>query len=155
MKKKSIAIILVLILLGIILILICNKKVNLNIKKFSFNAINGMTIESITEYKIECTNKCIAKIKPNGKNYDEVKEFYITDSDVVKLEKILNKYNVIGWDGFSEMDSDVLDGNSFSMEISLEEGKTIIASGYMKYPENYKTVTNEIDKLFIDLYSKH
>ena len=76
----------------------------------------------------------------------------ITKKEVKKIENILKKYEVYKWDGFNKSDQNVLDGNSFDISIILKNKETIRAYGYMKYPNNYREVKNELDNIFMEIY---
>ena len=50
--------------------------------------------------------------------------------------------------GFNKSDRYVLDGNSFSLSISMNNDEYVSASGYMKWPKNYKEVKEELITFF-------
>ena len=148
MKKIIISI----IVIGIVLLLIalCKGGSNMeikSIKSFSFFYTTGYAMNADVRYEVECTEKCIAKIKLNGVEEEKAIKKEVSSSDIRILEDILNKYNVNKWDGFNKTDKNVLDGNSFSLNIVLND-KSISASGYMKWPNNYGEFKKEIDMLF-------
>lgn len=64
-----------------------------------------------------------------------------------ELSFIINTNNLERWDGFSKDDPHVLDGYSFNMLVKYDDGRTLEASGYEKYPENYDKVHEEIVEL--------
>ena len=59
------------------------------------------------------------------------------DESAAALMEIIDKYDVQSWDGFSEYNEYVLDGDGFQLEIWLTDGTHIQASGENKFPENY------------------
>ena len=73
----------------------------------------------------------------NGVNNNTNKE--IDKSEVNKLSKIIYNNKIYEWDGFGKNNNRVLDGYSFSLKVKYKNGKSITASGYMDYPNNYNT----------------
>lgn len=65
-------------------------------------------------------------------------------------EALCEKFERLGvrkWNGFSESDPDVCDGNMFSLDIELEDGSFISAHGSNAYPDNYHDFENCLYKL--------
>ena len=109
-------------------------------------------MNAYTRYEINKKDgKYIATIKQYGKSDEEAQKVEVSENKVKELESILNKYNVIKWNGFNQNDKNVLDGDSFSLSIHMEDDKDISASGYMKWPDNYKNVREELNSFFEDL----
>ena len=151
MKYKIIIIslIVILILICIIYFLFNKNKVEIkNIKSFSFTYTNGYSAYSYTYYYVSCNEKCLASIKPNDVPEEEKIEVEIQQETIDKLQDILIKYDVAKWNGFNKNDKSVLDGDSFSINIKMDNEKIITAHGYMKWPKNYSSVKKEIDELF-------
>lgn len=116
---------------------------------FHYSTVDGMAIWDGVDYSIDYEKgKYIAKIKNNGESSDNAKKVEISKDKVKKLEDILNKYKVGNWNGFRGNNKDVLDGSSFNLYIKLEDNTTIDASGYMKWPKNYREVREELDSFF-------
>ena len=119
------------------------------LRNFHYSTVDGMAIEDGVIYNIDYENgKYIAKIKNNGENSDDAKKVEISKYKVKKLESILNKYRVGSWNGFRGNNKDVLDGSSFDLYIKLEDNTKIDASGYMKWPKNYREVREEVESFF-------
>ena len=110
------------------------------------------TIHLYVRYELECKDKCLVTIKPNNLPEEEVFQTEVNNDVKHKIEKMLKKYHVEKWNNFNKHDPNVLDGNSFSIDISMKNGETISASGYMKWPENYGKVSNELDEIFMQFY---
>ncbi len=152
-----IGIVLIISLISVILLLIFNpfkKKIVIeNIDSFNYSYTTGWAMYSYVIYNIRKEDdKYIVRIKPDQISDDEAFETDVDIDFVKRLESILNKYNISSWDGFSKSDSNVLDGDSFSL--SLVVGEDVISShGYMMWPNNYRSVKNELDKLFMDFYN--
>ena len=80
------------------------------------------------------------------------KEYELSKEEVNTVIKKLNEYKIISWNGFRKTDKYVLDGNSFSMYIIYDGDKTISASGYMMWPNNYRNVRDYLDEKLGGLY---
>lgn len=126
------------------------KKINNihDIKKFHFSYTVGYHNEASIEYEVECNDKCSLKYKGEGITSENA-SIYEFDKDKLKeLESILNKYKVGRWNGFNKSDHNVLDGNSFSLSIKMNNDESVSASGYMKWPKHYKEVKEELVTFF-------
>lgn len=120
-----------------------------NIKVFHFTYTNGYAANAFTYYDVRLKEgKYVAYIKLNGVPAEEAESVEMTKEQVKKLEDILNKYKVYKWNGFDKTDKDVLDGDSFSLNLDMENGKSVVASGYMAWPDNYKEVKTELSTFF-------
>lgn len=152
-KILIICIIILIITITISYLLSNRKKTEIsNIKTLRFFYTTGYHINADVSYEINCKNKCIATIKPSGISNEEAFQKEVDNNVKNKIEKVLQKYHVEKWDGFNKIDKNVLDGNSFSINISMDDDKTINASGYMKWPENYSEVKKELNKIFMEIY---
>lgn len=158
MKTKILIIIgiCVLVIGGIILFFVLRKTEDTKItdlKKMKFSFTQGYMINSDTYYELENDDYgCKVTIKPY--EYDEASKasFYVDESISKNVLDVLNKYNVKKWDGFKGDNKYVLDGDTFSMNITLKNGTEITASGYMEWPENYSKVKSELEDIFMKLY---
>ncbi len=152
--KYAVIIIVVLLTISLLILILCNKKEKEKIESISslsFYYTNGYAINSDIRYEIDCKDKCIAIVKPYGKSDDEKIEVEINKETLNEIIDVLNKYDVIKWNGFSKSDHDVLDGDSFSMHFTYNDGKRVSASGYMMWPENYREVQKELDSIFKEI----
>ena len=122
-----------------------------SISSFEFRYTTGNALNDDVLYKINCDNKCNMIIKPIGYSIYEINEIQISNEVLNKIVDVLNKYNVSRWHNFNKSDNRVLDGYSFSLSIKQKNGKSISASGYMRYPKNYKKVKNELEEIFNEL----
>ena len=160
MKKIIYIIIPVIVLLTILLIIILQPKkeeeehyegkIN-SITHFSFYYSQGYAANSDIRYYIDCEDTCIAKIKPYGIDDEDIKEIEVDNAFIKKVVTVLNKYEVIKWNGFNKYAKDVLDGDSFSLILDANDNIYIQASGYMLWPDNYKEVREELNNLFNSL----
>lgn len=159
MKKIIIILGIIIVLAGIVTtVIVLNKKQTepeepyqeiKDISSLSFSYDKGYAINANISYKIRKEDeKYVATIKLYGVPEEEAKEVEISNDKIKEIESILNKYKVSKWDGFRKSDNNVLDGDAFSFSVSYEDQKTIYAHGYMKWPDNYREVRDELDKLF-------
>lgn len=161
MKNKMFVLIIIgLVILSVIFILCIvfrPKKTKISkIKSLSFSYSQGYSAYAYNRYSLEYKeNKYIATVKPYGIPDDDFVEVNVDENFVQKIEDILSKYNVGSWDGFHKSDKYVLDGDSFSLSVHFIDDTSISASGYMRWPENYGNVRNELDSLFIGLYDNN
>lgn len=151
----SIIIVLILVLIPILIFvlpLLKEKKIeNINHLRFSYST--GYHMNAYVIYEIDLVDgKYIAKIKPTDIEEEKTKEIEISKEKVKELEKELNKYHVSRWDGFNKSDKNVLDGDSFSISIRMNNDNNISASGYMMWPNNYREVKNYLDTTLGSLY---
>lgn len=85
---------------------------------------------------VHSRKNCLAKRRGGSMElYDEL---------VGKLSDI----GVMDWDGFDETDPDVCDGGGFWLEIELEDGRIITASGMNAYPKGYNELISILRGLF-------
>ena len=114
----------------------------------------GTMIDSYVYYDLKIKDdKYIAEIKPNNVPEENKITTEIKEEDIKKITELLKKYHVNKWNGFHKTDQNVLDGNSFSLNIYFKNGTSISASGYMIYPDNYREVCNELDNIFLSYYN--
>ena len=158
-KKVLVIICVVLVVLGIGLFFVLkpteeseSKKEIRNITYFSYSRDVSMAMNGVIKYSLDCDKICVASIKPDGVSEEDTKIVDVDSKFLKNLETILNKYKVIKWDGFDKSDDGVLDGRSFSLSIKYGNQDTISARGYMKWPDNYQKVRDELDDLFGALY---
>lgn len=119
-----------------------------NISHLYFSYTSGYAMYSYSTYELNCTDKCILTVKPNGVPDEEKKEVEIPKEKVKELESKLNEYHVTRWHGFNKNDKNVLDGDSFSFNLDYGDKKIIRASGYMMWPNNYSNVKSYIVNKF-------
>ena len=127
-----------------------------NIKYFHFSYSVGYAMNAYVIYELNYKDdKYIISIKPNGISDEEKKEVEVDNSFIQKLEEILKKYHVEKWNGFNKHDKNVLDGDSVSLNIRMENNDYLSASGYMKWPNNYGNVRGELDTIFMNIYNQN
>ncbi len=127
-----------------------------NIKHFSFSYTVGYAMNARVRYEIDYdNNEYKTSIIPNGIPDEDKLEIIINKEVIDRIEQVLNKYNISKWNGFDKVDKNVLDGDSFSLYLRMQNDKTIEASGYMKWPEDYGKVRSELDSIFMEIYNKN
>ena len=151
MNEKNI----VLLCLGVIVVIStltgCLKKkiVIENLKSFHYSYSVGYYMNAYVTYDIEKDNDdYIAKIKDAGMPPEEARTYNVTKKQIEEFETLLNENKIYVWNGFNKSDKNVMDGNSFSLSVNMEEKDGIYAHGYMKYPKNYGEVTGKIESWF-------
>ena len=157
MKKEIIIGLLILIVIIVIVILKPFKKriIILDISKLSFSYSTGYAMYSSVLYEINYQDgKYLLKIKPDQVPEEEAKEFELDENQIQEIINILTKYNVSSWNGFDKVDKNVLDGNSFTFKLKTKKSEEIYAHGYMKWPNNYREVRDELDNHFMNIYNR-
>ncbi|MBE6016532.1 MAG: hypothetical protein E7233_02830 [Lachnospiraceae bacterium] len=143
----------ILIIMGALLMisLLCgchgNVKVS-GITSFSYRFTTGNMVNADVFYGLEYKNgNYTATVKPNGEPEQNAKKIKVDKSFEENLRAILEKYKVSKWNGFNKTNKMVLDGNSFYLDIYMEEGD-ISAHGYMSWPNGYADFKDEVTVLF-------
>ena len=111
-----------------------------NIKHLYFTYTNGYAMYSYATYTLDCNDKCILKVKPDGVSEEETKEVEIPKEKIEEIANKLNEYHVSKWNGFNKNDKYVLDGDSFSFNLDYNDTDEVSAHGYMMWPNNYSNV---------------
>ena len=158
MKEKILWIIIAILSIVVIgaIFMFGNKKFKIeSIKSLHFSYSNGYMMYAYTTYDISLEDDTYyVTIKPYGISDEEAQKVKIDKKTINKLIDILNENDVSKWNNFHETDKYVLDGDSFSFSITTLEDKYISASGYMRYPKNYREVEDAFNNLFGPLYQK-
>lgn len=160
MKTKYIVIIMcsLIILFFIVLVLLLllpklNEKKIENINHLRFTYTTGYHMNASVSYEIDLVDgKYIVKVKPTDVPEEDTQEFELTKDKILEIENTLNEYHVSLWNGFHKSDKYVLDGDSFSMNITYNKENTISASGYMMWPKSYSNIRNYLDTELGRLY---
>lgn len=115
------------------------------VKSFSF-VRSGTNTEQVRSYRI-------ADI--NGGRFAQIELFYsyyivlpMTDDDMAAFSAMVSELSIDDWNGFSETDPDVIDGESFSLHIELTDGRTISVDGFNCFPANYFEDSMHIEAFF-------
>lgn len=72
-----------------------------------------------------------------------------------QLGELAGTYRVDRWNGFDKSNSRVMDGSSFSLDVTLADGGTISAHGNNSFPENYSDVSSAIKTLYYELMEQY
>lgn len=94
------------------------------------------------ETGIQLSHYCLTSIWDENENecMDRMKlirELEGSDEMLEKLQKLAGGCGIEGWNGFTESNSNVLDGTSFSVRAKLADGREIQASGTNSYPTHF------------------
>ena len=126
-----------------------------NIKSFYFTYTNGYMINAYTRYHLSFEdNKYLVEIKPYGVSEEDKLETEVEKDVLEKIVNILKKYQVNKWNGFNKSDHGVMDGDSFNLSVNFLNDKAVSASGYMRWPNDYRNVRDEISDIFMEIYNK-
>ena len=74
----------------------------------------------------------------------------VTPALIQELNRIVNQYNLISWNGFSENDPDVLDGEMFSFQATVNDGISIHAEGSANFPMGFHEFRRAIHLLLYE-----
>lgn len=121
---------------------------------FSFYYTTGNFSNAAVCYQLDLADGVYTvTVKKTGVPDENADVFTVDAAFAQRVEKCLTAYKAASWNGFDKNDKRVLDGNSFSLHIRNGAGQNFSASGYMRWPRNYSAVKNELDALFMQLYS--
>ena len=123
------------------------------VEHFFFTESNGSDISMRVLYQLDGGDGVYkALVKPEGVKDDDALKTDVDEDFSVRLGAILAEYGVAEWDGFDEADENVMDGIGFSLHVTMGDGSTIDAGGYMEWPEGYGKAAAAIHDLFLGLY---
>lgn len=145
------AVILVVLTAGVVAFSYFTKQESYKGEIVSFSFGSGSYFGGYTDYDIERIGSKTARYTAKGYNMSDLDVEKTIDAKYLdELQKIIERNNVAAWDGFDKSDNDIMDGASFTLHVVYENGRTIDAHGYMKYPVNYGVVESE----FLDVFDK-
>ena len=129
---------------------VLNKPVEVDdISYFSFTYTTGYDVNAYVAYTVECSSeKCTARVKLNGAEEDEAVIKDVDQEFLDKIKEIIVENHVEKWNGFNKSNKRIMDGNSFTLKVIMKNNQKIDAYGYMKWPNNYGTVSEQFDGLF-------
>ncbi len=115
-----------------------------------FMVLSGMCSNEVYEVycRLDSTGFVPVARTAMGHGSQYVREAAAGDAWMADLVRLLDSCHVTGWNGFSESDQDVLDGDSFSMHVTYAGGQKVQASGYMKFPDNFAGFRTGVKGLF-------
>ena len=79
----------------------------------------------------------------------------IEEPVLTQLGEMVGIYHIDLWDGFDKSRRDVLDGSSFSLEVTLADGSTICARGNNSFPQQYSEVYAVVWELYTGLMDRY
>ncbi len=84
----------------------------------------------------------------DNENYRRIDQKTVDD-----LTGVFEAYDVASWNGFSGYNGYVLDGEGFRLEIYLNDGSYISATGDNSFPEHYHEVISQWEEILNDAYA--
>ena len=78
----------------------------------------------------------------------------LSQAQLAFLGEALSDAGVASWDGFSETNPYVLDGESFSFHMETADGASVSASGSNSYPKGYRDTSEAIKAAFDHVISE-
>ena len=150
---KRIKILITLFVLVVILSGCGNKKINYEKHLISFSYSYGNKDMGFNSYYISDdgskVNYSLTSTSNSVRNINkEIDKEYIK-----RITNIIDKYDVLDWDGFNKHKEEESNKIVFSIELGYDNGDNYSASGYMKYPDNFDKVHSEFIKIFNELYN--
>ena len=122
----------------------------------SYRYESGTMMYANCSYSLQSVKgKYIAKIRPTGIPDEKAIEVEVDETVMREIEAVFQKYEVGRWDGFEKYNKHVMDGRSFSLSLKMRNGDSLYASGYMEWPENFRSVNKELDAIFMRIYREH
>ena len=79
----------------------------------------------------------------------------LEDGIMEQLETIVFEHQMYQWDGFSKTDTNVMDGEGFSLDITFMDGTTVSAHGSNAFPSGYGAAEDAFNGLFWELTEIH
>ncbi len=67
--------------------------------------------------------------------------------DTQEFIELMNTCGVTRWDGFSKDSWSVMDGTSFTFKATVNDGQTISADGYAKFPKSYSEFVASLESI--------
>ncbi len=106
---------------------------NVHLKKIHFSATHGYHAYSNIGYSAELTDDGKTRVIVEvGDDRDRV---FMEDGSLMdSLEAIVREYRMNRYEGYYRPDMEILDGDSWSMEIDFTDGSSSSCGGYMAYP---------------------
>lgn len=126
-----------------------------DITYFSYSAGGGMELNSGVGYGAVLEDGVVTvTVRQSGVAEEDAVVIVSPDIPVMqRLRAIVEEYGLNRWDGFMKSNKHVMDGSSFSLYIQMDNGESITASGYMKWPRNYSDAASDISSLFQEVYA--
>ena len=116
-------------------------------------ATSGMCIEEFNRYQIEETAR--GRFVWIELHNDDRYVLPLTDEDMASFSALVQELGLAEWNGYHEIDRDVLDGASFSLSVEFEDGGVIDASGSNCFPRGYSEKTSAIRDFFEKLMEEY
>lgn len=79
----------------------------------------------------------------------------LDDETMAQLETIVFEHRMHNWDGFSKTDSNIMDGEGFSLYIDFMDNTRISAHGSNAFPKGYGDAESAFNEIFWNLTEIH
>lgn len=120
-----------------------------SIREFRFRVTTASAADSYAECRLQRQDDGFALcFKPDGVPRNQAKQLKVSDAFTQKLEAFLRENSVERWNGFDRSARHAADGRGFVLSITMEDGGSLQARGYMKWPENFAAVRSGIEAIF-------
>lgn len=126
------------------------------VERFLLSYTNGSMANSNVVYEFFYKEgRPMVSVKPMGVPEEEAVCFETNEAFAASLQALLQQHKVSRWDGFAGSDTMVLDGDSFSLNITFQDESSLSAHGYMKWPKGYGEFEKAVDELFGKAMDEH
>lgn len=148
--RRMVRIISVALALALLIFALCgasnHSETDAPLQAFSFSH-SGMSVDQIYAYDVRLEDgRYLADFELYcGFTYCDVP---LDGEDVEALEALIDDCELWQWNGFSESNSCVLDGESFGLSVRFADGKTLQAYGNNAFPEGYHDGASAINDFF-------
>lgn len=155
-KLKGAYIMKPLIVAGLVLIMlmccsVATGEESATIESFLYS-YSGESMDAIRSYEIRMTARgYIADISIMAENTRLI--LSMTEEDVAALAGSLG--DLSAWDGFSVYNPDILDGESFHLDVAYTDGAGVSAWGSNAFPEGYFNIKSAVDDFFCMLMEQY
>lgn len=121
--------------------------------RFVLSVTGGMVMNSGRTYEAVADGEGVnVRIRLEGVAMKDAPVFRTDAAFFDRIEDIVKKNGVPGWDGFNGSDGSVMDGSGFVLDVRMRDGESVHAAGYMSYPPGYGAFYSGIAALFTELY---
>lgn len=93
-----------------------------------------------------------AEYKPSGLPDDKAFKKQVGADFADKLCTLMSDKRIGRWNGFKKHNRMVMDGTGFGLDVYFTNGKSIRASGYMKWPSGYGSFEGTVAGMFKRLF---
>jgi len=111
-------------------------KIDSEVTAFSYSY--GSFFGGYWDYKIVAEDNQLWLQVTGANRWDLDVSAPIDPKHLQEIGELIDQQKIYQWNGFDKSDSQIMDGSSFTLEVLYENGETLTAHGYMKYPAHYE-----------------